>query len=98
MTRTRTIQVRVSPEEFDQIQRLAGPVPLTGMWLREFLLSRAKAVQTDEPMMAEILALRAIVLNTLATLSPDSAPIIAEFAEKARAKAPRVLQEFMEAR
>ena len=98
MTRTRTIQVRVSPDEFEQIQRLAGPVPLTGMWLREFLLSRAKALEADEPMMAEILALKATVMSTLATLAPASAPIIAEFAEKARAKAPRVLQACMEAR
>ena len=98
-TRTRTIQARVNADEYESIQRLAGHLPMTGDWLRGFLLERAARASGEAALLAEVLALRAVVLNTLATLAPDSAPVIAEFAEKDKhAKAQRVLQSTVEVR
>ena len=98
-TRSRCLAARLSAEEYERVQRLAGARPMTSEWLRGFLLDRVRRLDENEGVLAEVMALRAIVLSTLAEFKPDAVEHIREFSDKdKRAKAQRVLQAAPEAR
>jgi hypothetical protein len=61
--RTKSIGTKVTPEEYARIQTLAGEQPVSE-WVRAALLRAAEdAPATDSIVLAELLALRAILLN-----------------------------------
>jgi hypothetical protein len=61
--RTKSIGTKVTPEEYDRIQTLAGEQPISE-WVRAALLKAAETSATaDATVLAELLALRAILLN-----------------------------------
>ncbi|MGH9638460.1 MAG: plasmid mobilization protein [Bryobacteraceae bacterium] len=63
-TRSVTVSTKVSEEENAQLEALAETRGLTmSEWCREVLLGELKAAPTEETMLAEIMALRMIVLN-----------------------------------
>lgn len=93
LLRNRDIHAIVNDEEYEQIQRLAGAKPMTSEWLRGYLLERVRRIDEDEAVMAEVVALKAAVLNVLATLAPESAPLLKAFVEKDKLeKAQRILE------
>ncbi|MPY90746.1 MAG: hypothetical protein GEU99_22875 [Luteitalea sp.] len=60
--RTRSIGTKVTPEEYARIQTLAGEQPVSE-WVRAALLKAANPPAADATVLAEVLALRAILLN-----------------------------------
>jgi len=60
--RTKSIGTKVTPEEYDRIHALAGDQPISE-WVRAALLNVADASPVDSVVLAELLALRAILLN-----------------------------------
>jgi|SRR5271156_5524589 hypothetical protein len=63
--RRKSIGTKVSEEEYAQLEALAGGRAL-GEWVREVLLrevDRRQARPADETVLAEVLALRTILLN-----------------------------------
>ena len=61
--RTKSIGTKVTPEEYDRIQTLAGEQPVSE-WVRAALLKAAERIQpADSIVLAELLALRTILLN-----------------------------------
>lgn len=61
--RTKSIGTKVTAEEYARIQTLAGDQPVSE-WVRAALLRVADEAQvTDSVVLAELLALRAILLN-----------------------------------
>ena len=60
--RTKSIGTKVTAEEYARIQTLAGEQPVSE-WVRTALLKAAEAQVTDSVVLAELLALRAILLN-----------------------------------
>ncbi len=61
--RTKSIGTKVTPEEYARIQTLAGEQPVSE-WVRAALLRAAEpSAATDATVLAELLALRAILLN-----------------------------------
>ena len=61
--RTRSIGTKVTPEEYERIQTLAGEQPVSE-WVRAALLkAAAPPAVADATVLAELLALRAILLN-----------------------------------
>lgn len=59
--RTKSIGTKVTVEEYARIQALAGEQPVSE-WVRTVVLKAAEA-QTDSVVLAELLALRTILLN-----------------------------------
>ena len=69
--RGRSVGTKVTEEEYAQLVALAGGRSLSE-WVREILLQaeeRSRARVADERLMAEVLALRTILLNVLFKLS-----------------------------
>ena len=61
--RTKSIGTKVTPEEYARIQTLAGEQPVSE-WVRAALLRAAESpAGGDATVLAELLALRAILLN-----------------------------------
>ena len=60
--RTKSIGTKVTPEEYARIQALAGEQPVSE-WVRAALLRATDASLTDSIVLAELLALRTILLN-----------------------------------
>lgn len=60
--RTKSIGTKVTPEEYDRIHALAGDQPISE-WVRAALLSAADGSPLDSVVLAELLALRTILLN-----------------------------------
>lgn len=60
--RTKSIGTKVTPEEYARIQALAGEQPVSA-WVRAALLKATDASPADSIVLAELLALRTILLN-----------------------------------
>ena len=60
--RTKSIGTKVTDEEYARIQTLAGEQPVSE-WVRAALLKAAEGQVTDSVVLAELLALRTILLN-----------------------------------
>ena len=60
--RTKSIGTKVTPEEYARIQTLAGEQPVSE-WVRGTLLKAAEPPAADATLLAEVLALRTILLN-----------------------------------
>ena len=60
--RTKSIGTKVTPEEYAKIQTLAGEQPVSE-WVRAVLLKAADRTAADATVLAEVLALRTILLN-----------------------------------
>jgi hypothetical protein len=60
--RTKSIGTKVTPEEYVRIQALAGEQPVSE-WVRAALVKAAEPPAADATVLAELLALRAILLN-----------------------------------
>ena len=60
--RTKSIGTKVTPEEYARVQTLAGEQPISE-WVRAALLKAADPPPTDSVVLAELLALRTILLN-----------------------------------
>jgi hypothetical protein len=60
--RTKSIGTKVTPEEYARIQALAGVQPISE-WVRAALLKAAEPPRADSIVLAEVLAIRTILLN-----------------------------------
>ena len=60
---TKSIGTKVTPEEYDRIHALAGEQPISE-WVRAALLKATNASPVDSIVLAELLALRTILLTT----------------------------------
>ncbi|MGA3197054.1 MAG: hypothetical protein ABSD39_18820 [Terriglobales bacterium] len=85
--RTKTLGTKVSEEEFAQLEAAASERGLTlSEWCRETLLASvngqgeksADSGRTDQALMAELVALRAILLNVLFKLANGEKPTAEE--------------------
>jgi hypothetical protein len=85
--RTKTLGTKVSEEEFAQLEAAASERALTlSEWCRETLLASvngqgeksADAGRADQALMAELVALRAILLNVLFKLANGEKPTAEE--------------------
>lgn len=66
--RRKSIGTKVSEEEYAKLEALAGGRAL-GEWVREVLLREVDGRRTDEILLAEVLALRTILLNAFYKLA-----------------------------
>ncbi len=83
--RTKSIGTKVTPEEYDRIHALAGDQPISE-WVRAALLNAADASPVDSVVLAELLALRTILLNLhfhLCSGSPVTADTMQRLIERA---------------
>jgi hypothetical protein len=85
--RTKTLGTKVSEEEFAQLEAAASERGLTlSEWCREMLLASvngqgeksAETGRADHALMAELVALRAILLNVLFKLANGEKPTVEE--------------------
>ena len=60
--RTKSISTKVTDEEYAQFEALAGEQTISE-WAREVLLKATKSNAGEQTMLAEVLALRTILLN-----------------------------------
>jgi hypothetical protein len=60
--RTKSIGTKVTPEEYARIEALAGDQTISE-WVRAALLKATEPAQADAIVLAELLALRTILLN-----------------------------------
>jgi hypothetical protein len=70
--RTRSISTKVTDEEYAQMEALAGGQTISE-WARDVLLRVAKPNVSEHTVLAEVLALRTILLNALYKLSHGEA-------------------------
>ena len=66
--RTKSISTKVTDEEYAQMEALAGGQTISE-WARDVLLKPAKPNVGEHTILAEVLALRTILLNALYRLS-----------------------------
>ena len=66
--RTKSISTKVTDEEYAQMEPLAGGQTISE-WARDVLLRTAKPNVSEHTVLAEVLALRTILLNALYKLS-----------------------------
>ena len=78
--RTRSVTARVTDAEYATFQQLAGERGL-GEWAREMLRHEAGRTYFEEAVLAELLALRAIVLNVQYAVANGTAPSAATMRE-----------------
>ena len=74
--RTKSIGTKVTPEEYARIHALAGEQPISE-WVRAALLKAAEPPAADAFVLAELLALRTILLNLHFNLCSGT-PVTAE--------------------
>src|SRR6266851_633170 len=60
--RTKSISTKVTDEEYAQFEALAGEQTISE-WAREVLLKATKSNASEQAVLAEVLALRTILLN-----------------------------------
>ena len=61
--RTKCISTKVTDEEYARFAQMAGPQTVSG-WVRDVLVATASAAPSvDQVVLAEVLALRTVVLN-----------------------------------
>jgi hypothetical protein len=99
--RTKSIGTKVTPEEYTRIQTLAGEQPVSE-WVRAALLRAGdppapEATALAETVLAEILALRAILLNLHFHVC-SGAPVTAEAMQRLIERADNDKQQQAEAR
>jgi hypothetical protein len=70
--RTKSISAKVTDEEYAQMEALAGGQTISE-WARDALLRVAKPNVSEHTVLAEVLALRTILLNALYKLSQGEA-------------------------
>jgi hypothetical protein len=70
--RTKSISTKVTDEEYAQMEALAGGQTISE-WARDVLLRVAKPNVSEHTVLAEVLALRMILLNALYKLSQGEA-------------------------
>ncbi|MGH9688026.1 MAG: hypothetical protein ACRD5K_13140 [Candidatus Acidiferrales bacterium] len=70
--RTRSISTKVTEEEYAQFEALAGAQTISE-WAREVLLRASKPSPADQTIVAELLALRMILLNALFSIANHEA-------------------------
>ena len=83
--RTKSIGTKVTPEEYDRIHALTGDQPISE-WVRAALLNAADISPLDSVVLAELLALRTILLNLhfhLCSGSPVTAGTMQRLIERA---------------
>ena len=66
--RTKSISTKVTEEECSQFEALAGAQTISE-WAREVLLKASKPSPSDQTIVAELLALRMILLNALFSIA-----------------------------
>ena len=74
--RTKSIGTKVTPEEYARIHALAGEQPISE-WVRAALLKAVQPPASDGFVLAEVLALRTILLNLHFNLC-NGTPVTAE--------------------
>lgn len=94
--RTKSIGTKVTPEEYDRIRTLASDQPVSE-WVRAALLRTADVSPADTVVLAEVLALRTIVLNLHFHLC-NSTPLTAEAMQRLIERADHDKQQQAEAR
>lgn len=94
--RIKSIGTKVTPEEYDRIRMLAGEQPISE-WVRAVLLRAADASPADSVVLAEVLALRTILLNLHFHLS-NSTPLTAEAMQRLIERADQDKQQQAEVR
>jgi hypothetical protein len=95
--RTKSIGTKVTAEEYDRVQTLAGDQPVSE-WVRAALLKAAQPpAAADATVLAELLALRAILLNLHFHLC-SGAPVTAETMQRLIERADQDKREQAEAR
>ena len=73
--RTRSIGTKLTAEEYDQVVRVADGHTLSE-WLRDVLLGIAAPKPADHVLLAEILALRTILLNLQFAVASGEPPTL----------------------
>jgi hypothetical protein len=70
--RTKSISTKVTEEEYAQFEVLAGPQTISE-WARALLLKATKPSPSEQTIVAELLALRMILLNALFSIANHEA-------------------------
>jgi len=94
--RTKSIGTKVTPEEYARIEALAGEQTISE-WVRAALLKAADPRPTDPVVLAELLALRTILLNLHFTVY-SGAPLTAETMQRLIERADHDKRQQAEAR
>ena len=94
--RTKSIGTKVTPEEYARIQALVGEQPVSE-WVRAALLRATDASPTDSIVLAELLALRTILLNLHFHLC-NGAPVTTETMQRLIERADEDKRQQAEAR
>jgi hypothetical protein len=95
--RTKSIGTKVTPEEYDRIRALAGDQPISE-WVRAALLdAAAHGAEADSVVLAELLALRTILLNLHFHIC-SGAPVTAETMQRLIERADQEKRQQAEAR
>ena len=94
--RTKSIGTKVTPEEYARIHALAGEQPISE-WVRAALLKAAEAPAADAFVLAELLALRTILLNLHFNLCSGQ-PVTAETMQRLIERADQDKRQQAEAR
>src|SRR5437870_12427828 len=94
--RTKSIGTKVTPDEYARIQELAGEQPISE-WVRAALLKAADSPAADSTVLAEVLALRTILLNLHFHLCSGAA-VTAETMQRLIERADQDKQQLAEAR
>ncbi|HKV28024.1 MAG TPA: hypothetical protein VJN90_07110 [Candidatus Acidoferrales bacterium] len=68
--RTKSISTKVSDEEYAQIEKLAGEQTISE-WTRDVLLKATKPNGCEQIVLAEVIALRTIILNAFYKLAQN---------------------------
>jgi len=94
--RTKSIGTKVTPEEYARIHTLAGEQPISE-WVRAALLKAPEPPRADSIVLAELLALRTILLN-LHFLLCSGTPLTAETMQRLVERADHDKRQQAEAR
>jgi hypothetical protein len=94
--RTKSIGTKVTLEEYARIQTLAGEQPISE-WVRAVLLKAADSPVVDATVLAEVLAIRTILLNLHFHLC-NGAPVTAETMQRLIERADQDKHQQAEAR
>ena len=94
--RTKSIGTKVTPDEYARIQTLAGEQPVSE-WVRAALLKAAGPPAADATLLAEVIALRTILLNLHFHVCSGAA-VTAETMERLIERVDREKQQKAEAR